>query len=90
MKVIPAIVILTMVLSGCGLRAGTQCTDAPQSEWMDQDVFQQQLTQQGYQIDRFLVTDGSCYEIYGKNNAGQNVEIYFNPVTGESVKEEID
>jgi hypothetical protein len=90
MKIIPVLALSTFILSGCGLRAGTQCTDAPQSEWMDQDAFQQQLVQQGYQINEFVVTDGSCYEIYGQNKEGQNVEIYFNPVNGEIVKEEIE
>ena len=90
MKIIPAVVVLSMLVSGCGMRAGTQCTDAPQSEWMDQDAFQQQLVEQGYKIDEFVVTDGSCYEIYGLNQQGQKVEIYFNPVNGDIVKEEIE
>lgn len=89
MKVVPVLAVFTIVLSGCGMRAGTQCTDAPQSEWQDQDAFQQQLVAQGYQIDEFVVTEGSCYEIYGANKEGQQVEIYFNPVDGEIVKQEI-
>jgi hypothetical protein len=32
------------------------------------------------------VTDGNCYEIYGKNKQGQKVEVYFNPVDGKVVK----
>ncbi|MCB1677246.1 MAG: PepSY domain-containing protein [Halioglobus sp.] len=67
--------------------AGPQCTDAPKSEWMTEEAMQQSLIEQGYTIDRFVVTKGNCYEIYGKDKQGVKVEIYFNPVTGEPVKE---
>ena len=66
----------------------TRCTTAPQSEWMDQEQFQAGLKEQGYDINEFKVTPGNCYEIYGKNQAGDKVEIYFNPVDGSVVKEE--
>jgi len=42
----------------------------------------------GYKINRFLTT-GSCYEIYGKNKEGKNIEIYFNPVDGSVVKKRV-
>lgn len=90
MKAIPVVAVFTIILSGCGMRAGTQCTDAPQSEWQDQDAFQEQLVAQGYGINEFVVTDGNCYEIYGTNKEGQQVEIYFNPVNGEIVKQAIE
>lgn len=90
MKSLLTIVTLAFVLSGCGMRAGTECTTAPQSEWQNQDVFQQNLRDQGYTIDKFVVTKGNCYEIYGANKEGQKVEIYFNPVNGDIVKEEIE
>ena len=90
MKIIAMTAIAAVFVSGCSLRASTECTSAPESEWQDQNVFQQNLLAQGYQIDKFVVTDGSCYEIYGTNQAGQEVEIYFDPVSGDVVKEEIE
>ena len=39
------------------------------------------------QKDKFKTTKGNCYEIYGKDKAGQKVEIYYNPVDGSIVKE---
>ena len=33
----------------------TQCTTAPQSEWMDQEQFQAGLKEQGYDINEFKV-----------------------------------
>ena len=46
----------------------------------------QQIAEQGYQVAKFKVTDGNCYEIYGKDRDGKKVEIYFNPVDGSVVK----
>lgn len=69
--------------------AGTYCTPHPESERIPPAKFQAQLKQQGYQIKRFK-TEDNCYEIYGKNKAGQKVEIYFDTKTGKIVKQEID
>ncbi|MGD8175301.1 PepSY domain-containing protein [Marinimicrobium sp. ARAG 43.8] len=70
--------------------AGPQCTDADQSEWQDKEAFQDNLKDEGYKINVFKVTDGNCYEIYGWNKEGQKVEIYYDPVSGNAVKTEID
>jgi hypothetical protein len=70
--------------------AGPECTTADQSEWQDADKFQENLKAQGYEIKKFKITDGNCYEIYGWNKDKQRVEIYFDPVSGEAVKTEID
>jgi hypothetical protein len=79
-----------LLLGGCGVKSETVCTSEPATSWMDQADFQAQLVAQGYTINKFKVTEGQCYEIYGYNQEGQKVEIYFNPVTGEKVKEEIE
>jgi hypothetical protein len=76
------------VLAGCGVASNpTICTDAPESQWMNQDDFQANLLADGYQINEFKVTDGKCYEIYGVDADGEKVEIYFNPVDGSIVKQ---
>lgn len=70
--------------------AGPQCTTADKSTWLDQTKFQEELKEKGYEIKVFKVTDGNCYEIYGWNKDKKKVEIYFDPVSGKPVKEEID
>lgn len=70
--------------------AGPECTTTDKSQWQDQEAFQKNLKDQGYEIKKFKVTEGNCYEIYGWNKAKQKVEIYYNPITGAVVKEEID
>ena len=70
--------------------AGPQCTTADKSQWQDAAQFQERLKAEGYEIRKFKVTDGNCYEIYGWNKSKQKVEIYFDPVTGKAVKTEIN
>lgn len=68
--------------------AGPNCTTEPKEKWKDQKAFEQSLKDQGYKIKKFKITDGDCYEVYGWDKSGKKVEIYFNPVSGEIVKEE--
>ena len=66
--------------------AGPHCTDDPKSAWLSEAQMMQQIALLGHQVDIFKVTDGNCYEIYGRNMEGKRVEVYFHPVTGEVVK----
>lgn len=91
MKALKALFVTGTValLAACSAEESvTQCTTAAESEWQDQAEFQSALEAQGYDINEFKVTGGNCYEIYGHNEAGEKVEIYFNPVDGSIVKEE--
>ena len=75
-------------LAGCAGEPATQCTSEPRSAWQDADAFQQNLLDQGYQINEFKITEGNCYEIYGFDPEQTKVEIYFDPVDGSVVKRE--
>lgn len=82
----------TITLIGCMLLAqatfaGPKCTEQKKETWQNEDEFQKKLVADGYKIKKFKVTDGQCYEIYGLNKDGKKVEIYFNPVSGEIVKQ---
>ncbi|RXU68181.1 PepSY domain-containing protein [Pseudomonas protegens] len=83
------ILLLSLVLASPLAIAGPQCTTAERSQWQDPQAFQDQLKAQGYQISKFKVTDGNCYEIYGFDKDQRKVEIYHDPVTGKAVKTEI-
>ncbi|MFK0313491.1 PepSY domain-containing protein [Pseudomonas sp. NPDC090233] len=84
------LIAITLLLGCSSAFAATQCTTADKSTWQDQDKFQAQLKEQGYKINKFKVTKGNCYEIYGFNKEGKKVEIYHDPVTGKAVKTEIE
>jgi hypothetical protein len=80
---------MALTLGGGFAHAKKSCTDQPKEKWMNAGDFKKKLEADGYKIRKFK-EPGSCYEIYGTNAKGQNVEIYFNPVNGEIVKEEIE
>ncbi|MDO9625763.1 PepSY domain-containing protein [Pseudomonas sp.] len=84
------LLLLSLVLASPLTFAATQCTTADKAQWQDQDKFQADLKAHGYEIKKFKVTGGNCYEIYGFNKEGQKVEIYFDPVDGKVIKSEID
>lgn len=84
------LLLVSLLVVSPAVLAKTECSTADKVQWQDQNNFQEQLKKDGYEIKKFKVTDGNCYEIYGKNKEGKKVEIYFDPVTGKKVKEEID
>ncbi|MEZ4743002.1 MAG: PepSY domain-containing protein [Bdellovibrionota bacterium] len=82
------LLIVSAMLVASAAYAKKNCTEEPKEKWMEVEKFKSQLIEQGYTIKKFK-QPGSCYEIYGKNKEGQDVEIYFNPVDGSIVKEKI-
>jgi len=83
-------VLSALLLSSPLAFAKTECTTAERSTWQDPEQFQAQLKSQGYQINKFKITDGNCYEIYGLDKDKRKVEIYHDPVSGMAVKTEIN
>ena len=83
------IVIAPLFLAAAALSASAfaapQCTSAPRAQWLTEAAMKQKVLDQGYTIKVFQVT-GNCYEIYGKDKAGNKVEIYFDPTDGRIVK----
>lgn len=67
--------------------AKKNCTNEPKERWMSETEFKKKVEADGYKIRKFK-QPGTCYEIYGQNKEGKNIEIYFNPVDASIVKEE--
>ena len=84
--VISVIAVAALSLSTSAL-AGVQCTTEPKEKWMTEDAMKKQITDAGYRIAKFKITGGQCYEIYGTDSSGKKVEIYYNPVNGNVVKQ---
>ena len=89
-SIMRTLLLLSLALASPLTLAATQCTTADMSQWQDQDTFQAGLKAQGYQISKFKVTKGNCYEIYGFDKDGKKVEIYFDPVSGDAVKSNVE
>ncbi len=87
MKLLISTVLMLLSVSAF---AGPDCTKEPKAKWQDEKKFQEKLVADGYKIKVFKVTKGNCYEIYGWNKEGKKVEIYFSPIDGSKVKEEIN
>ncbi|MFC0710077.1 PepSY domain-containing protein [Azorhizophilus paspali] len=83
------IILLGLALASPLALAGPRCSEVDKAQWQDSAKFQEQLKAQGYEIRKFKVTDGNCYEIYGFDKDRRKVEIYFDPVSGKPVKENI-
>ncbi len=79
---------LMLTLFSLSAFAGPECTKEPKDKWKDAKAFEEGL-KKDYKIKVFKITAGNCYEIYGWNKEGKKVEIYFNPITGEKVKETV-
>ncbi|NMG55602.1 PepSY domain-containing protein [Aromatoleum aromaticum] len=89
MKTSHLIVAVTTLLIGTAAIAGPTCTDAPETSWMPQTTMLRKLVDAGYTLEKFKVTKGNCYELYGTDKDGNKVEIYHNPVDGSIVESKV-
>lgn len=80
---------LALLLTSGAALADANCPKAPKDQWLSEAEMRKKATDLGYKADVFKVS-GNCYEIYGKNKDGKDVEVYFNPVDGSIVKEEVE
>ena len=63
---------------------GKMTCDAPQKSWKSMDALQAKLKKEGWTLRKAKV-DGGCYEVYGTDPEGRNVEAYFHPVSFEKL-----
>lgn len=52
------------------------------SKWRPVDELKTELSAKGWTISNVKTEDG-CYEVYGKDEKGKRVEIFFDPATFE-------
>jgi hypothetical protein len=83
----PLMLGLTFSMLVTSAIAGPTCTSEPKTTWLSESDMKAKLATAGYKYKVFKVTTGNCYEIYGQNEKGQRVEIYFHPITGAVVEE---
>ena len=75
---------LALAAGGAVAQHAEKCEPIPKAEWKPQAELERKLTNQGWKISRVKITNG-CYEVYGKNETGRNVELFFHPKTFELV-----
>ncbi len=77
--------VSTLALLVAGpVSAGPKCTG--NGERLPEAQVQEMYKRQGYEIQRWKISSGGCYEIYGRLN-GQKVETYIDPWTGAKLEE---
>lgn len=85
------LVISAMSCSQVFAHADMECTDKPKTQWLHVlDMQKKVVNEYGFAIKKFQES-GTCYEIYGwglskDGKKFEEIEVYFNPVTGEIVK----
>lgn len=82
------------LLAGLGatpaaLAAGPTCAPAQDDSWMQPDAVQQVVETMGYTIDGMGISEGNCYEVTGRNTAGESVTTWLDPRTGDVVDEAV-
>ena len=76
---------IALVAASPALATGKMtCNAGPQAKWKSQAQLQAALKKQGWQVRKSKI-DGGCYEVYGTDPKGNNVEAYFHPVTFEKL-----
>ena len=79
-----------LVLASAGAMAqhgNISCTpDAPKAEWRGQMELQRSLEGKGWKV-RQIKTYNNCYEVYGFDEKGARVEVFFHPKSFEKVAE---
>lgn len=89
-------ILLKLALAASALSASTiavaapACTTLPQSKWMTPAQMKAKIAKMGYRSIKVFAVSGSCYEIYAITKDGKRAEVYFNPVTGAVVQNNVD
>lgn len=79
---IPAIALLTATALPA-LASGDRCS-VPKADWRPVEELTADLTAKGWTVSNVKTEDG-CYEVYGRDETGKRVEIFFDPATFEAV-----
>jgi hypothetical protein len=80
-------IALFLLLFGTAASAEPRCATKPDERWLTEAEMRSRAAAMGYVVSVFKKTSGNCYEIYGKNIEGKRIEVYFDPVTGDPVKQ---
>ena len=83
-RILNVAVTTCLLTASAAALAGPQCTEAPNDEWINQADMQERISEMGYEIKEFKVTDGNCYEIYGWDDQERNT------VDASIVKQEVE
>ena len=61
-----------------------RCEAIPKDQWKPKAELERKLTEMGWKVRRVKVENG-CYEVYGTDEKGGKVEVFFHPKTLDRV-----
>lgn len=70
--------------------AAPVCTKVPEAKWMKPPQMKTRVAKMGYRDVKVVQVSGSCYGSYAHTKDGKRAEVYFNPVNGAIVKNNVD
>jgi hypothetical protein len=82
-KLIIAVAVLNTAVGATAALAEPSC-NVPKAEWQTEQLLRDKLSGQKWTIKKIKINNG-CYEVYGTDDKGKRVEIYFNPKSLEAV-----
>ena len=82
-----AVLISTVAFAFAGAaqaQHAERCEPIPKDQWRPQAELERKLTDMGWKIRRVKIENG-CYEVYGTDEKGGKVEVFFHPKTFDRV-----
>ena len=82
-----SVLISTVALAFAGAaqaQHAERCEPIPKDQWRPQAELERKLTDMGWKIRRVKIENG-CYEVYGTDEKGGKVEVFFHPKTFDRV-----
>ena len=76
---------LALALVAATAAQAEESCNQPVGNWKSREAVHAMASERGWTLKRIKIDDG-CYEIYGTDKEGNEVEIYFNPVDGSIAK----
>jgi hypothetical protein len=87
---VAASVLSVAAIAATSANAAPVCTTQPKAKWLSPAQMKAKIAKMGYRDIKVFQVSGSCYEIYAHTKDGKRAEVYFNPVTGAVVKNNVD
>ena len=80
LKTLLLIPALAVIAAAPAMASESRC-NVPQAEWQPLGALEAKLKADGWtEIKKIEASDG-CYEVYGKNEKGEKVEVFIDPKT---------
>ena len=79
-----AAIAFCLAAAGASAQHAERCESIPKAEWKPKAELERKLTDQGWKISRVKIENG-CYEVYGRDEKNNKVEVFFHPKTLERV-----